>query len=153
MNEDELMSQVQELFQKAYQAIYGAGKFEPMVEMAKQQGLAPAVSQLLTAVVNSVIQDVGIEDIDVLYSFAVILAADLFESLKQVGMEAEEGHMEEVIATTISSVLRDNPEFAATIMQDPATAEMLQSAKQGEARVGQEITSAGVMDAVVKETM
>ena len=153
MNEEEIMAQVTDLFQKAYQAIYGAGKFEPMAEMAKQQGLAPAVSQLLTSITNSVIKDVGVEDVNVLYAFAVILAADLFESLKKVGMEAQEGDMEEVISTTISNVLRDNPEFAATIMADPATAQMLQTAQSGEGRVGQEIAAEGVMDAVAEEVV
>lgn len=142
---DEVLAKVRPLFQESYKVIYEGGKFQTMVEQAKADGNPiNAVAQLVTAVLDSTIKDAGVTDLETLYTLSLLLIADLLEGLQQVGMEAQEGTMEQIVSKTISSVLTDNPAFAQIVLDSPQFKE-LQASAGGQVPAAEAAPQQGVM--------
>ena len=110
---------IKELFQKAYQMIYGEGKFDVLYEHAQEQGAATAVPLLVASVMDKIITQGKVTDVSVLFTISVMLVIDLVNALAESGIEATEEDIPAAIESTVSGVLANNPAFAQSIMKDP----------------------------------
>jgi len=122
----EIINQVQPLFQEAYSAIYVDGAFDSMADQVEAAGdSVMPISQLVSKIIDSTVKDAGVTDLNVLFALAVLLIADLLESLEKVGITSEGVPFDEIINSTMQMVLSTNPDIAALIQQDPAIQEMM----------------------------
>jgi len=126
MNEEQGLEQAQELFRETQEQVYSTGSFDAMADQIEDTGeFAPAISQLASTAIISVVKDAGVKDVGVLFALGIILIADLFDGLQKVGLEAGEEDFNESINLTIQLVMEAIPEFAVMFKEDPQAQEMM----------------------------
>lgn len=127
---DPVSEEVKQLFQQAYQVMYEGGKMDSLIQTVKSGAdVKVAVTDFITAIINSFIRDAGIEDMDILFNLGVLLLADILDTLSQAGVDVnsavDQAGGNEIIQNTVQNVLKANPEFAKKVMADPATQEAM----------------------------
>jgi len=158
----EQLEQIKSLFQSSYKVIYGDGAFDAMADQAEADGqVVPAVSQLTSKVIDTVIKQQGVTDVNVLLGLAIVIASDLLESLQQIGLESVDGDFEQILNNVVSEVLASNQQIAEQIKNDPEVQEMMAQAGGPEGAKADIATSAvqgdemaqGVMGGAAKSQM
>ena len=119
--DEQLLEQIKALFRESYEIIYNGGKFDAMADQAEADGdVVPAVSQLVSTIINSTIKSAGITDLSVLFGLAIMLISDLLGGLEEVGITPEsETAMADIINRTMQQVLGANPTIADEVAKDP----------------------------------
>ena len=119
--DEQLLEQIKELFRESYEIIYNGGKFDALADQAEADGdVVPAVSLLVSSIINSTIKSAGVTDLGVLFGLAIMLIADLLGALEEVGITAEsETVMADIINKTMQQVLIENPTIADEVAKNP----------------------------------
>jgi len=128
----DITPQVEAIFKQAYKVMYEDEKFDVLVNQIKESGeIVLPVTQFLVAILSAIIEQGGINDIDVLGNLGLLLLGDVMMSLKEVGIDVEGLQVEDskqIIQGTITGVMNNNPEFADAIIADPKTQEFMSRA-------------------------
>jgi len=128
--EAEIGEVIRPLFQQSYKVMYEEGIFDALIaEIESGMPVVEALPRMLTGLLSAVIRDSGVDSMDVLFNLGVLLMSDALHTLQELGIaEMEEADANQVIASTVESVMKENPEFAKKVMADPRTAEMMKGA-------------------------
>jgi len=122
---------IRELFQQAYKSIYSGGSLEELIgKLEEGADPAKAIPMLLTTVMNDMIQNGGVTNVTILFNVGVLLAADIAQTLSEIGMQITPEQMQQIVANTIQGVLLENEEMAKTVMTNPQMQQMLKQQQQ-----------------------
>ena len=129
---NEQMGRFKKLFQLGYSYVDQGENFDALVEHA-QSDPKGAVATFISTLASKIIQKTGENDILVLMSSMLAVMSNVIDTLRELGIQISDDDIMEIINASTQQVLGQNPEFAASVQNNPEIASQMQGVQNGAA--------------------